>query len=115
MTEELKPCANCGSNEVKFERHIANGHFENIVRCQKCRIRVVSIAENGREKAIQAWNARVQPAVVSVEEDAYYQPIVKELVEALEDALSTAESGNHVELGQTDKWKQTLAKYKESK
>jgi Lar family restriction alleviation protein len=68
MTEELKPCDHCGSDEVKFERHIANGHFENIVRCQKCGIRVVSIADNGREKVIQAWNTRVQPVVPSVNE-----------------------------------------------
>jgi Lar family restriction alleviation protein len=68
MTDELKACPFCGSENVE---KLKNGHGWNYVHCNGCGAE--GSADLGESGAIEAWNAR---------------PIEDTLLTALEDLLS---------------------------
>ena len=68
---ELKPCAHCGSDEVRLVRSIVNGGIYWHVECVSCGIQTLAYAEDTRENpiitamfdaiecAVDTWNARI--------------------------------------------------------
>jgi hypothetical protein len=69
MTEELKPCPFCGGEAVDSTYNVCDccGKAVNgSINCSLCNAKVDHYDTS--TQAIQAWNARVQPTIPSVEE-----------------------------------------------
>ena len=57
MTEELKPCPFCGSDNV----HLSHWTGQAYVYCANCMVRTeVYLHGSCEEKAIEAWNRRAE-------------------------------------------------------
>lgn len=61
MTEELKPCPFCGSEEIEIRSETTgHGACDLIVECGNCRAR--SRPNYAGNEHIEAWNRRVEDA-----------------------------------------------------
>jgi Lar family restriction alleviation protein len=58
MSEELKPCPFCGSEDVTLENLFCIDDW--YVSCNKCDIQ--QIAKYKKDEAILRWNQRAEPA-----------------------------------------------------
>ena len=84
--------------------------------CKRKHIKVMTDIDNLEECIVEGWNHAID------EMEAYYQPIVEELVEGLElcikqfqDVHFCQDCGREEDKKVIDEAKQTLAKYKELK
>lgn len=58
--EQLKPCPFCGSKNVLLEEYVSSCN----IKCSDCDTEgprsMIYANEHGKEKAIEAWNARLE-------------------------------------------------------
>lgn len=62
MSEELKPCPFCGSDDIDYG--IMSGTMKGFdyIQCQNCGAEIRSINNGKYIEAIEAWNRRVKNA-----------------------------------------------------
>lgn len=81
MTEKLKPCPFCGSNDVTLEETYESGY----VRCRSCG------AESGfrysHDEAAAAWNRRTDSKVLVVMLNVSYDQVRRMVDEAVSAAI----------------------------
>ena len=55
MSEKLKPCPFCGSDDLEMEGSIMSSYY---VRCRKCGAGGGVMFPDNEENAVKMWNAR---------------------------------------------------------